>query len=82
MLRLQAGMSTLLPDVRSRNETGKWDPTLTRNLRAEETNARHDIPSGEIFTHHPTLPTLINNKRSTTNSISSYNLMFEGYRLA
>ena len=58
MPRLQAGMWTLLPGVRSRKETGKCEPTLSRNLRAEETNARHDIRSGEIFTLHPTLPTL------------------------
>ena len=38
-------------DVRSRNETWKCDPTLTRNLRAVETNAQHNIGSGEIFTH-------------------------------
>ena len=58
MPRLQAGMWTLLPGVRSRKETGKCEPTLSRNLRAEETNARHDIRSGEIFTRHRTLPTL------------------------
>ena len=58
MLHLQAGMWTLLPDISGcSNETGKCEPTLTRNLRAEETNTRYDIRSGEISTHYPTLPT-------------------------